>query len=402
MTVTSPTETRWAAVHGVAIARALSTFGTVVTIWALIFREREEGPVALSALFIAAALPYILFGPWVGWLADRFSTRQLVPIASLAQGALTLVFIINSPLWVVVALVFAYNVIAAVESPAWQALIPGLARSEDLSRVYGLSQGYTSAAQIASPVAAGILVGTTGYLWPFLIDAVSFVVLALAPFLLRVNRPGQVIQLEHRESTLVGYRHLWGDPLLRAVTVLLGTFILALGAVNTGEVFLVMDILGADETTYGFIAAIWAVGNLVGSVLLGVRATSRPNQPRWLVFSLWVIGTGVLAISLSPSLWFVAIANGVTGVGSAYLHATATSILMTNTPEKIRGRVNAAFAGFMSFGNIIATALAGALIAALGVREVMVACGFLSLGALAVWGRAVYRTKVIEMDDARA
>jgi MFS family permease len=315
---------------------------------------------------------------------------------------LTLVFIIDSPLWVVVGLVFAYNVIAAVESPAWQALIPGLARSEDLSRVYGLSQGYTSAAQIASPVAAGILVGTTGYVWPFLIDAMSFVVLALAPFLLRVNRPGQVIQLEHRESTLVGYRHLWGDPLLRAVTVLLGTFILALGAVNTGEVFLVMDILGADETTYGFIAAIWAVGNLVGSVLLGVRAISQPNQPRWLVFSLWVIGTGVLAISLSPSLWFVAIANGVTGVGSAYLHATATSILMTNTPEKIRGRVNAAFAGFMSFGNIIATALAGVLIAALGVREVMIACGFLSLGALAVWGRAVYRTKVIETDDARA
>ena len=402
MTVTSPPETRWAAVHGVAIARALSTFGTVVTIWALIFREREEGPVALSALFIAAALPYILFGPWVGWLADRFSTRQLVPIASLAQGALTLVFIINSPLWVVVALVFAYNVIAAVESPAWQALIPGLARSEDLSRVYGLSQGYTSAAQIASPVAAGILVGTTGYVWPFLIDAMSFVVLALAPFLLRVNRPGQVIQLEHRESTLVGYRHLWGDPLLRAVTVLLGTFILALGAVNTGEVFLVMDILGADETTYGFIAAIWAVGNLVGSVLLGVRAISRPNQPRWLVFSLWVIGTGVLAISLSPSLWFLAIVNGVTGVGSAYLHATATSILMTSTPETIRGRVNAAFAGFMSFGNIIATALAGVLIAALGVREVMVACGFLSLGALVVWGRAVYRSKVIETDDARA
>jgi len=364
-----------------------------MAIWALIFRERAEGPIAVSAMFIAAALPYILFGPWVGWLADRFSTRHLVPIVAVAQGILTLVFTVDVPFWVVLALIFIYNVIAAVENPAWQALVPSLARKEDLSRVYGLALGYTSAAQVAAPVAAGILVGTTGYVWPFVIDSLTFGVLAVAPFVLRVNRPGHVVSVEHRESTLVGYRHLWGDPLLRSVTVLLGTFILALGAVNTGEIFLVMNILGANEATYGVIAAIWAVGNLIGSVLLGVRAVPLAQQPRWLVLSLWTIGTGVLAISISPSLWFVGVANGLTGIGSAYLHATATSILMTRTPEKIRGRVNAAFSGFMSFGDIIATALAGLVIAATGVREVMIGCGILSLGALVVWGGQVFRAR---------
>ncbi len=395
-------ETRWAAVHGVAIARALSSFGTVVIIWALIFRERSEGPVAISAMFIAAGLPYILFGPWVGWLADRFSTRLLIPTVAIAQGALTLVFIIDVPFWAVLALIFVYNVVAAIESPAWQALIPGLAQQSDLSRVYGLSQGYTSAAPVAAPVAAGILVGTTGYTWPFVIDAVTFALLAAAPFLLRVNRPGHIAHLEHRESTLVGYRFIWGNPLLRSVTILLGAFVLTLGAVNTGEVFLVMNILGADETTYGIIAALWALGNLVGSVLLGVRAIAIPDQPRWLVLSLWSIGTGVLAISLSPALWFVAVANGLTGVGSAYLHATATSILMVRTPEKIRGRVNAAFAGFMSFGNIFATALAGIVIAAAGVREVMVACGILALVTLVIWGGQVYRARMDEAEHADA
>lgn len=396
------TSTRWGAIHGVSIARALSSFGTVVVIWALIFRERQEGPVAISALFIASALPYILLGPWVGWLADRFSTRRLVPVVAIAQGLLTLVFIVDMPFWAILVGIFIYNVIAAIENPAWQALVPNIAKPEDLSRVYGLSQGYSSAAMVAAPVAAGILVGTTGYVWPFIIDAATFVVLAAAPFFLRVNRPGRTVSLEHTESTMVGYKHLWGDPLLRSVTVLLGTFILALGAVNTGEVFLVMDILGANETTYGFIAAIWAVGNLVGSALLGVWAISLDKQPRWLVLSLWVIGTGVLAISLSPTLWFVGIANGITGVGSAYLHATATSILMTRTPDNIRGRVNAAFAGFMSFGNIIATAIAGLTIAAIGVREVMIACGVLSFASLIIWGGTVYRARMGERETVDA
>jgi hypothetical protein len=100
----------------VASARALSNFGTVMAIWALIFRERAEGPIAISAMFIAAALPYILFGPWVGWLADRFSTRHLVPIVAIAQGILTLVFTVDVPFWVVLALIFVYNVIAAIEN----------------------------------------------------------------------------------------------------------------------------------------------------------------------------------------------------------------------------------------------------------------------------------------------
>ena len=68
MSTVDLTESRWSALHGIAIGRALSMFGTVVTIWALIFRERAEGPMALASMFIAAGLPYILFGPWAGWV----------------------------------------------------------------------------------------------------------------------------------------------------------------------------------------------------------------------------------------------------------------------------------------------------------------------------------------------
>ncbi|MEN9741012.1 MAG: hypothetical protein RLZ72_1278 [Actinomycetota bacterium] len=383
--------TRWGALHGVALARAFSMFGTVITIWALIFRERSEGPIVISAMFIAAGLPYILFGPWAGWLADRFSTRQVIPAVSILQGALTLVFIIDMPFWAVLAAIFLYNVVAAIESPAWQALMPQLAAPADLTRVYGFSQGYFAAAQVGSPVAAGLLVGATGYVWPFIIDAASFAVLAVAPFLLRVNRAGHQPHEDHKESTVVGYRHLWSDPVLRANTILLAAFIVTIGVVNTGEIFLVMDILGANETTYGIIAAAFSVGNLVGSAILGARAIGPNWQPRALVLSLWVVGTGILAIAISPSLWFVGIANAVTGLAHASLHATANTMLQNRTPEKIRGRVNAAFSGFMTFGNLIATAFAGVALGVFGIREVMIGGSVLALVALVILQGAVWK-----------
>ncbi|MFM6967687.1 MAG: MFS transporter [Microbacteriaceae bacterium] len=399
MTSAELTQTRWGALHGVAVARALSMFGTVVIIWALIFRERAEGPVAISAMFIAAGLPYILFGPWAGWLADRFSTRQLIPAVSIIQAALTLVFIIDMPLWLVLIAIFGYNAIAAVESPAWQALQPKLTTPADMTRSYGIMQGYFAAAQVGAPVAAGILVGTTGYVWPFIIDAATFAILAITPFILRVNRPGHQAHEDHKESTVVGYRHLWTDRLLRSVTVLLGAFIITIGVVNTGEIFLVMDILGANETTYGIIAALFSVGNLVGAAVLGARAIGPNWQPRALVLSLWVVGTGILAIAISPSLWFVGIANAVTGLAHASLHATANTMLQNRTPDSIRGRVNAAFTGFMTFGNLIATAFAGVALGVFGIREVMIAGSVLALVALVVLQRSVWRADAESVEE---
>lgn len=399
MTSAELTQTRWGALHGVAVARALSMFGTVVIIWALIFRERAEGPVAISAMFIAAGLPYILFGPWAGWLADRFSTRQLIPAVSIIQAALTLVFIIDMPLWLVLIAIFGYNAIAAVESPAWQALQPKLTTPADMTRSYGIMQGYFAAAQVGAPVAAGILVGTTGYVWPFIIDAATFAILAITPFILRVNRPGHQAHEDHKESTVVGYRHLWTDRLLRSVTVLLGAFIITIGVVNTGEIFLVMDILGANETTYGIIAALFSVGNLVGAAVLGARAIGPNWQPRALVLSLWVVGTGILAIAIAPSLWFVGIANAVTGLAHASLHATANTMLQNRTPDSIRGRVNAAFTGFMTFGNLIATAFAGVALGVFGIREVMIAGSVLALVALVVLQRSVWRADAESVEE---
>jgi MFS family permease len=309
------------------------------------------------------------------------------------------VFIIDVPFWTVLALIFGYNVVAAVESPAWQALLPGLAKPADLTRAYGFTQGYFAAGQIGAPVAAGILVGATGYTWPFVIDSLTFVVLAIVPFVLRVNRPGHQLHTDHRESTVAGYRHLWSDPLLRSITILLAAFILTIGVVNTGEVFLAMDILGANETMYGLLAALFSVGNLVGSAILGAKAIPATWQPRGLVLSLWVVGFGILTIAVSPDLWVFAVANAITGVAHSSLHATANTMLQTRTPEKIRGRVNAAFSGFMTFGNIIATAVGGVALGIIGIREVMIAGGVLSLVALVMTQRSVWSASAEPLEE---
>jgi ENTS family enterobactin (siderophore) exporter len=132
-----------------------------------------------------------------------------------------------------------------------------------------------------------------------------------------------------------------------------------------------------------------------------VRAIPIGWQPRGLVLSLWSIGVAILGIGLAPNLWFFSVANAIAGLAHASLHATANTMLQNRTPEKIRGRVNAAFSGFMTFGNIIATAIAGVALGLIGIREVMIGGAVLALAMVAVLGGSVWRASATPIEETR-
>ncbi len=55
------TKTQWSKIQAMAIARAFSLLGTELTIFTLVFREKDQGPAAIAALFIVGTLPMIIF-----------------------------------------------------------------------------------------------------------------------------------------------------------------------------------------------------------------------------------------------------------------------------------------------------------------------------------------------------
>ena len=47
-----PVKTQWSKIQAMALARAFSLLGTELTIFTLVFREKDQGPAAVAALFI--------------------------------------------------------------------------------------------------------------------------------------------------------------------------------------------------------------------------------------------------------------------------------------------------------------------------------------------------------------
>jgi MFS family permease len=377
----------------VATGRGLSLLGDEVAVLGLVLwaSARGEGALAVTALVLAAAVPQLVAAPLAGLLADRIPTRRLVATVSVLQSAVVLALVGavgTGSLPLVVAGVLALNVGQAVANPAWQALVPTIAPGDDLPRALSLLQTVTAAAMLVGPAVGGLLVGTVGITAALVVDSVSFLALALVAVALRTER--RPAPQEHEKgAAFAGIRLVAGVPLLRAMFVLLATTLVAIGAVNVAEVFLLTQELGASPTVYGVIGALFALGLMAGATAgrrrLGVRASSR-----LLVGVLAWMSAALVVLGLAPSLVVAGAATFGVGVGNGLLNVLVQSIVVRRTPEPVLGRVFAALSALVGAGMIVATTAGGALLAVVGVRELIVGCALLSLVVIAAVGRVLW------------
>jgi MFS family permease len=379
----------------VATGRGLSLLGDEVAVLGLVLwaSVRGEGPLAVTALVVAAALPQLVAAPLAGLLADRVPTRRLVASVSVLQSLVVLALVAavgSGSLPLVVLGVLALNIGQAVANPAWQALVPTIAPGDDLPRALSVLQTVTAAAMLAGPAVGGLLVGGLGIGVALAVDAVSFLALALVALALRTERrPAPEEHEKGAAAALAGVRLVAGSPLLRAMFVLLATTLLAVGAVNVAEVFLLTQELGATPQVYGAIGALFAVG-LMGGALAGRRRLGVRASARLLVGVLAWMSTALVVLGLAPSLVVAGAATFAVGLGNGLLNVLVQSIVVRRTPEPVLGRVFAALSALVGAGMIVATTVGGALLAVVDVRMLIVSCALLSLAVIAAVGRVLW------------
>lgn len=386
-------KTQWAKLYALSIFGGLSWLGSALTTFTVILRDKDAiGATGVSILLLAMAVPTIVLSPLAGWLADRYSTRTLVIplliVMGFSSGSLALP---DMPTWYAPIALAITAACGTPVGPAFQAALATIAKPEDLPRVQGLMQTSSSLGTLAAPGLGGILTETTGYFWPFIIDMTTFWLMAIGFFFIGINRKGQKPQPGEKMSALEGIRFSMGDPLIRAIIILLAVLILALGAINVGEVFLVIDELGASKFIYGIVAMLFAAGSIAGALLTAAIKLDSKYHARMLVIAIGVLTLTVIAFSFANHWWQAMVGSFVAGLGNAALNAYAVGIVIARAPEAARGRVMAAFGAIITTGSVVSTAASGGLIAEFGVRNVLLVGGLMAAVIFVVLSPAVLR-----------
>lgn len=367
------------------LSDGLSTVGDQVAriAVALLVLERSGSALAASATYALSYLTWMVGGPLLSALPDRFPRRRVMVVCDLLRAGLVAVLALPGlPLWAVFAVLTATGLLAPPNDAARSALLADLLDGERYVVANALNNVVGQAGQVLGFLAGGALVLVMGVRGALLVDAATFVVSALLLQLLVRERP--VERLATAASPLgeaaAGVRLVMGDRRLRT---LLGWGLLTACSIIATEGLAVAAVQerGGGPLLAGVLTAAPPVGFLVGSwLLLKVAPDGREALFPWLVGGTCVV---LLLSPLVGDLRLLALLWAVAGAGNA-LQLVANAAFVQAVPAHLRGRAFG-FAGAMLFAvQGVVLLAAGGLAELTGPRAAVALCAAACLLALPV------------------
>ena len=138
----------------------------------------DARPLVVSLVQVATSLPLFLFALPAGALADMVDKRRLIlnlEILTTLCSALFAALVSMHVVTPVVLLVFIFlvGILGAIETPAWQAIVPLLVPRQALSSAVAMNSIGVNISRLIGPALAGVLILSLGIAAPFWLDAVS-------------------------------------------------------------------------------------------------------------------------------------------------------------------------------------------------------------------------------------
>jgi MFS family permease len=355
---------------------ATSLLGTSMSALAVSFAVLDTGGTAsdLGVVLAAGIVPQVLFMLGGGVIADRVGRWPVMLGADAArcaaQAALAAAVFAGRPaLWVFVLLAVARGTGDAVFTPALSGLTTELAPRDDLVNANALLTAARSAATVAGPGLAGVLVALAGPGTVIALDAASYAVSVLALASLRLPAARARAARSYLEDLRDGWAEFRGRPWLVITTVQFTLFNL----LTWGPYLLLGPVLSRDYLggagAWGAIMACYGGGSVLGAVAALGRNPRRPM----IAATVATFGYGVPCALLALHAPVAAVAAGalVAGAGSALGGTFAAAAEQQQLPAGVLARVSA-FQTVTAFAfGPVAFAAAGPVAAVVGARAVL-------------------------------
>jgi len=362
-------------------------------IWALFWHIRTltDQPIALGAVGLARILPVILFSLIGGAVADVLNRRRILfftqtgmAIAALTLGWLSLSGRIE--LWQIYLLTALQAVAMAFDGPSRQSLVPNLVPANDLPNAFSLNSIALQTGSIIGPALSGIIIAAGGLPYVYIINAVSFMAVILALFLM-----GPVDQLKPRaprngvvsiSAIVEGVRFILSKPLILS-TMILDFFATFFASANTLMPIIAVDVLHVGAVAYGWLSAAQAIGAMATALIISqMRAIRR--QGKLFLLSVVVFGIATIIFGAARSFLLAMIALVIIGAADTVSTIIRNTIRQLNTPDYIRGRMTSINQIFFQGGPQLGEVEAG-LVAQLFGAPIAVISGGLGCILAVIW-----------------
>jgi MFS family permease len=379
--------------------------GMFATALPLLAATLTRDPLLIAGIAVAARLPWLLLSMMTGAVADRTDRRRMMVAADAGRfvivGLLGLAVVTDViDIWALFVCAFLLGVGETLHVNSAQAILPALVEPDDLMQANArLASAQIASLQFVGPPLGVVLYNAAASL-PFLADAVSFAGSAALVRALPDEHGVEPPTTRLRDDMAEGMRFMWGNAALRCITLVVAYVNFFYYAAVSLLVLYSTDQLHSGDVTYTALFVGGAAGTVISRFIVsGVARRLGGVGTLTLSMWIWALTLVVLAFTTRP---VVAVATFVVlGVGNGLWITLANTMRQQITPDRLLGRMNAAFRT-VSWGIVpLGAAFGGVVARHWGIRAPFVLAGVATL-AVAIGAHRVLRPLTMALDDATA
>ena len=305
-------------------------------------------------------LPMLILGPWGGLIADRFSKRKILYITQSISGLLALILGLlvitgSVKVWMVYVLALILGLVNVADNPARQTFVVEMVDKKKLQNAISLNTFEINVARIVGPAIAGALIVSTGIGVCFIVNALSYIAVIIALYLMNEKELYRMPLVERAKGQLMeGFRYVRSSPVIRNVLIMMaimGTFTYEF---NVSLPLFAQFTFFGNAGTFAMLTSAMGVGSVIGGLLLASR---RKTSYEILIYITFLFGFFTLMASLAPTLFSAVVLLSAVGFFAVCFASLGNVTLQTETSPEMRGRVMAlwavAFAGSTPIGGPI-------------------------------------------------
>jgi MFS family permease len=363
---------------------------TIAQAW-LVYRLTGSS-LLLGTVGFASQIPVFFLSPLGGIVADRHSRHRIVIFTQTTMMALAFVFAWLTltgkiRVWEIIVLASLVGVVYAFDIPARQAFLVDMVGRESLMNAIALNSSMFNAARVIGPAIAGILVAWIGEGWCFFTNAVSFLAVIAGLLLMRIDRAAEVDAAGSSfEKVKEGFRFVRRTAPIWALLLLIGLVSLV------GMPYTILMPIFADKILHGgarglgLLMGATGVGALLGALTLAARTGLR-GLGRWVAVSAAGFGATLVLFAFSRWFWISFLVLIPAGFAMMIEMTCTNTLIQAMSPDRLRGRVMAAYSMMFMGMAPLGALLAGALAERLGSPWTVALGGIVCLAGAGVFAR---------------
>jgi DHA3 family macrolide efflux protein-like MFS transporter len=394
--------------------QAFSLVGSALVRFALIWwlTERTGSAITLTMATLASMLPFIVLGPFVGALVDRWNRRWVMIVSDGIIALLTallayLYWLKVAQVWHVYVILFLRSLGGTFQDSAMRASTSLMAPREQLTRVSGMNETLQGIVNIVSPPLGALLLEILDMQGTLALDVLTAVMAIVPLFFVPIPQPGAAMLSKDAtlsdkwraviSDTVEGFRFMWnwrGLFFLLAVLALVRFFI---APVMSLLPLLVTQHFGGGVLQLAWINSANGLGFVAGGIILSLWGGFKRRTVTSLV-GLFGVGVGTVIFGFMPATAF--------GLGLVVMflrtmmvpiiRGPIIAIFQSSVPPEMQGRLFTLLMSAISVMAPVGLAIGGPLADAFGVRLLFVMGGAGCILMALIW---VLTPTVLYLED---